>query len=67
MELRMLIVIWGQAFLFVRKGIVSAVKREEFINDRMANITIRSRWCDIVVLHMHAPTEDKSDDMKESF
>jgi hypothetical protein len=25
------------------------------------------RWCDIIVLNVHASTEDKRDDMKESF
>jgi hypothetical protein len=49
---------------FIRKGIRSAVKRLEFINDRMSYITRRGRWCDIV-LNVHAPNEDKSDDTKE--
>jgi hypothetical protein len=26
-------------------------------------ITLRGRWCDIIVLNVHAPTEDKIDDM----
>jgi hypothetical protein len=39
----------------------------EFINDRMSYITVRGRWCDIFVLNVHAPTEDKSDDMKDCF
>jgi hypothetical protein len=24
-------------------------------------------WCDIIVLNVHAPTEDKIDDMKDSY
>jgi hypothetical protein len=28
---------------------------------------IRGRWCHIVVLNVHAPTEDKTDDAKDSF
>jgi hypothetical protein len=24
-------------------------------------------WCDIIVLNAHAPTEDRSDDTKDSF
>jgi hypothetical protein len=28
---------------------------------------LRGRWCDIDVLNVHAPTEDKSDDIKDRF
>jgi hypothetical protein len=28
----------------------------------MSYITLRGRWCDIIVLNVHAPTEDKIDD-----
>jgi hypothetical protein len=44
---------------FICKGIISAVKRVEFINDRMY-IMLRCCWCDIIVLNVHALTEDKS-------
>jgi hypothetical protein len=30
-------------------------------------IILRGRWCDIIVLNVHASTEDKIDDMKGSF
>jgi hypothetical protein len=33
----------------------------------MLYITRRGRWCDILVLNVHAPTEDKIDDMKDRF
>jgi hypothetical protein len=33
----------------------------------MSHIILRGRWCDIIVLNIHAPTDDKIDDMKESF
>jgi hypothetical protein len=33
----------------------------------MSYITLRGRWCDIIVLNVHAPTEDKSDDVKDRF
>jgi exonuclease III len=33
----------------------------------MSYITLRGRWCDIIVLNVHAPTEDKTDDVKDSF
>jgi hypothetical protein len=51
---------------FVHKRIISAVKRVEFVTDRMSYIILRSRWCHIV-LNVHAPTEDKTDDVKGSF
>jgi hypothetical protein len=50
----------------VHKEIISAVKRVEFVSDRMSYI-ILSRWCHIIVLNVHAPTEDKTDDVKDSF
>jgi hypothetical protein len=43
----------------VHKRIISAVKRVELI--------LRGRWCHIIVLNIHAPTEDKTDDVKGSF
>jgi hypothetical protein len=52
---------------FVHGRIVSAVRRVEFISDRMSHIILRGRWCDIIVLNVHAPTEDKIDDVKDSF
>jgi hypothetical protein len=30
-------------------------------------MTLRGRWCDIIVLNVHAPSEDKFKDMKDSF
>jgi hypothetical protein len=33
----------------------------------MSYIILRGRWCNIVVLNVHAPCEDKSDDVKDSF
>jgi hypothetical protein len=52
---------------FVHKRIISAVKRVEFVSDRMSYIILRSRWCHIIVLNIHAQTEDKIDDAKDSF
>jgi hypothetical protein len=43
------------------------MKRVEFVNDRMSYVILRGRWCDIIVLNAHAPTEDKIDDVKGSF
>jgi len=33
----------------------------------MLYITLRGHWCDISVLNVLAPTEDKRDDKKNSF
>jgi exonuclease III len=51
---------------FVHNRNISAVKRVEFVNDRMSYITVKGCWCDIIVLNVHAPPEDK-DDTKHSF
>jgi hypothetical protein len=50
--------------IFVHKRIISAVKKVEFVSDRMSYIILRGRWCDIIILNIHSPTEDKIDDMK---
>jgi hypothetical protein len=38
-----------------------------FISDRTSYIILRGRWCNIIVLNVHAPCEDKGDDVKDSF
>jgi exonuclease III len=52
---------------FVHKSIISAVKRVEFVSDGMSYIILRGRWCAIIFLNVHAPTEDKCDVTKKSF
>jgi exonuclease III len=52
---------------FVHIRIISAVKRVEFLSDRMSYVTLKGRWFDIIVLNVHAPTEDKDDVTKDSF
>jgi hypothetical protein len=42
--------------LFVHKRIISAVKKVEFVSDRMSYIILRSGWFHIIVLNVHAPT-----------
>jgi hypothetical protein len=51
----------------VHKGIILTGKRIEFNGDRKSYIILRSRWCHIFVLNIHAPTVDKNNDMKDSF
>jgi hypothetical protein len=52
---------------FVRNRIISAVKRVEFVSDRMSYLKLKGHWFDIIVLNVHAPTEDKDDIMKDNF
>ena len=73
---------WGLSFFFYGRGnenhrlgigffvshrTVSAVKRVEFVSDRMSHIVLRVRWCNIIVLNVHAPSEEKSDDLNGGF
>ena len=46
---------------------MSAVKRVEFVSDRVSHMVLRGCWCNIIVLNEHAPSEEKSDDSKDSF
>jgi hypothetical protein len=51
----------------IHKRIISAVRRVEFVSDRISYIILRGCWCNIVVLNVHASCEVKSDDVKDSF
>jgi hypothetical protein len=53
--------------LLVHKRIISAVKRVEFASDRMSYMILRDRWCDVTLMGVRAPTENKIDDVKDSF
>jgi hypothetical protein len=53
--------------LFIHKEIIRTVKNVEFFSNSMSYVTLRGRWRDIIILHVHVPTEDKSDDTKHSF
>ena len=52
---------------FVHHRIVSAVKSVEFVRDRTSHIVLRGRRCNIIILSVHAPSEEKRDDSKGSF
>jgi exonuclease III len=52
---------------FVHKRIISEVRRVDFVSDRMTYIILRGRWCNIIVVNVHAPCEDMSDDINDSF
>jgi hypothetical protein len=51
----------------VHKRIISALRRVEFVSDRMPYIILRGRWCNIIVVNVHAPCEDTSNDIKGCF
>ena len=65
MEKETNIINWKQNFVHHR--IISAVNGVEFVSDRMSYIVLRGRWCNIIVLNVHAPSGEKSDDSKDSF
>jgi hypothetical protein len=50
---------------FVHRRIISAVKRAEFVSDRISYIILRGHWYHC--FEVHSPTEDKIVDMKNSF
>jgi hypothetical protein len=52
--------------IFVHHRTVSAVKRVEFVSERMSfiHVFLRGRWCNIIVLNVHAPSVEKSGDSK---
>jgi hypothetical protein len=56
----------GKGF-FVHHRIVSAVRREEFVSDRMSYRVWRGRWCNFIVLNVQVTSEEKSDGSKDSF
>jgi hypothetical protein len=54
----------------VHKRIISAVKRVEFVSDRMSYIILRGRWCHIIVTRSnreatHSPS--KITDLKRTW
>ena len=46
---------------------MSEVKRVGFISDRLSYIVVRGRWCNNIVLNVHALSGEKSDDSKDNF
>jgi hypothetical protein len=44
--------------IFVHKTIISAVKRVQFVSERMSYIILSGRWRHVIVLNDHVPTEN---------
>ena len=55
---------FGTVF-FVHRRIVLAVRTVEFVSDRLSYIVLRGRWRNIIVVNVHAPSEEKSDESEE--
>ena len=51
----------------MHRRLVSAVKRIEFVSDRFSYIVLRGRWLHIILVNVHAPSEEKSEELKDSF
>jgi exonuclease III len=51
----------------VHKRITSAFKRVEFVSDRMSYVSLSDDWCSIIVLNVHASTEDETEEARDSF
>jgi hypothetical protein len=43
---------------FCTLQVISAVKREELFREKMAYVVLRGRWCNIIVLNVHAASEE---------
>ena len=43
------------------------MKRIEFVSDRLSYIVLGRRWRNTIVVNVHAPSEGKSDELKDSF
>jgi hypothetical protein len=52
---------------FVHHRITPAVKRVEILSDRVSYMVMRGRWNNIIVLNVHATSEEKSNELKDSF
>jgi len=53
--------------IFVHHRIILAVKRVEFVSDRLSYMVLRHRWCNITVLNGNETSEGKGDDRKGIF
>jgi hypothetical protein len=52
---------------FVHQRIVPALKTIETVSDKMPCTVLRGCWWNIIVLNVHAPTEENNDDSKDSY
>ena len=55
----------GTGILFMRK-LAQQLKGWNLLMT-MFHVLLKGRWCHIIALNVHAPSEDKDDDIKDSF
>jgi len=60
------IINWEQVF-FVHRRLVLAVKRIVFFSVMLSCIVLRGRWIHIISVNVHAPNEEKSEELKGIF
>ena len=58
---------WGLLPQKQTNRIVSRVMRIEFVSDRVSYIDLRGHGCNVIVMNVHASSEKKSVDSKDSF
>jgi len=58
-----IIINWELFFFNLR--IISAMKRVDFVSDRLSYIVLRGRWRNIIVVNVHAPSEVSKDNFYE--
>ena len=51
----------------MHRRLVSTVKRIEFVSDRLSYIVLKGRWLHIIVVNVHAPSEEKSEEVSDHF
>jgi hypothetical protein len=56
----------GTSFCTIHNEMRSAIKMVVFISNILWHVIVRSHWC-YTVLKVHSPTENKSDDIGDSF
>jgi len=51
----------------VHRRLISAVKGIEFLSDRLSYIVLRGRRLHIILVNVHASSEEKSEELKDNF
>ena len=59
--------IYFLGILHYMEAIYKLVKRVEFVGDSLSCIVLRGHWSNTIILNVYAPSEEKSDDSKDSF
>jgi hypothetical protein len=49
-----------RAGFFIQKKIISSVKRAEIVSNKMLYVTLKSRWCDTIILNVYALMEGET-------